>query len=103
MFRDRDEDKKEKKEEKNEEEDKKRKRNDELNEKRETCGKVIKGGLLGIIGSSLLTAAGVAITPFCPAVGVPMTYTGATGIAASSATSFGGAVADTVYENKIQK
>ena len=104
VYRDRDEDKKEKKEEKNdEEEDKKRKRNKELNEKRETCDKVIKGGLLGMIGSGLLTAAGAVITPFCPVVGVPMVYTGSAGMAASGATSFGGAVADTVYENKIQK
>ena len=56
-----------------------------------------------MIGSGLLTIAGSIITPFCPIVGAPMAYTGMAGIAASSATSFGGMVADTVYENKIQK
>ena len=101
--RDREEDKKEKENEKNEEEDKKRQINEELNKKRETCLKVAKGGALGMIGSGLLTAAGAVITPFCPFVGVPMTYTGAAGMVASSATNLGGMVADTVYENKIQK
>ena len=103
-YRDEDKEKKEKEEnKKNEEEEKKRKKNDELNEKRDTCQKVVKGGALGMIGSGLLTLAGAMITPFCPVVGAPMTYTGMAGMAASGATSFGGAVADTVYENKIQK
>ena len=74
-----------------------------LSKKRETCQKVTEGGLLGTIGSGLLTAAGAILTPFCPAVGAPMVYTGITGMVASQATSFGGMVADTVYENKIQK
>lgn len=106
IYRDRDEDKKEKNKEddkKKEEENKKEKKNDELKEKRETCDKVVKGGTLGMIGSGLLTAAGAFITPFCPAVGTPMIYTGLTGMVASEATSFGGMVADTVYENQIQK
>lgn len=106
IYVNRDEEKKEKNKEddkKKEEEDKKRQKNNELNEKRETCRKVAKGGALGMIGSGLLTIAGSIITPFCPVVGAPMAYTGMAGIAASSATSFGGMVADTVYENKIQK
>ena len=103
-YRDEDKEKKEKEEnKKNEEEEKKRKKNDELNEKRDTCQKVVKGGALGMIGSGLLTLAGAMITPFCPVVGAGMAYSGIAGIAASGATSFGGAVADTVYENKIQK
>ena len=94
----------EKKEEaKNKEDDEKRKKNEELNKKRETCDKVVKGGALGMIGSSLLTIAGSILAPFVPVVGAPMAYTGLAGMAASSATSFGGMVADTVYENKIQK
>ena len=94
----------EKKEEaKNKEDDEKRKKNEELNKKRETCDKVVKGGALGMIGSSLLTIAGSILTPFVPVIGAPMAYTGMAGMAASSATSFGGMVADTVYENKIQK
>ena len=103
-YRDEDKEKKEKEEnKKNEEEEKKKKKNDELNEKRDTCQKVIKGGALGMFGSGLLTLAGAMITPFCPVVGAGMAYSGIAGIAASGATSFGGAVADTVYENKIQK
>ena len=103
-YRDEDKEKKEKEEnKKNEEEEKKKKKNDELNEKRDTCQKVIKGGALGMFGSGLLTLAGAMITPLCPVVGAGMAYSGIAGIAASGATSFGGAVADTVYENKIQK
>ena len=102
-YRDEDKEEKEKKKEEKKEEDKKNQKNDELKEKIETSGKVVKGGALGMIGSGLLTAAGAFITPFCPVVGGPMMYTGMAGIAASSATSFGGMVAETVYENKIQK
>ena len=104
-----DEDKKEKEKEKEKEtdnakeEDRKKQKNDKLKEKRETCDKVMKGGILGTIGSSLLTAAGAAITPFCPIIGTPMMYTGMAGMTASGATTFGGMVADTVYENKIEK
>jgi len=100
-YRDEDEDKKE--EAKNEEEDEKRKKNEEINKKRETCRKVASGGALGMIGSSIVTGIGALITPFLPVVGAPIAYAGMAGIAASSATSFGGAVADAVYENKIQK
>ena len=100
-YRDEDEDKKE--EAKNEEEDEKRKKNEEINKKRETCQKVASGGALGMIGSSIVTGIGALITPFLPMVGAPIAYAGMAGIAASSATSFGGAVADAVYENKIQK
>ena len=103
-YRDEDKERKEKKEkEKNNEEEKKEKKNAELKEKRETCQKVVTGGALGMFGSSLLTAAGLLLTPFCPAVGGPMAYTGIAGMVGSGATTFGGAVADTVYENKIQK
>ena len=56
-----------------------------------------------MIGSSIITGIGALITPFLPVVGAPIAYAGMAGIAASSATSFGGAVADAVYENKIQK
>jgi len=56
-----------------------------------------------MIGRGLLTLEGDIITPFCPVVGAPMTYTGMAGIAASRATNFGGIVVDTVYKNKIQK
>lgn len=100
-YRDEDEDKKG--EAKNEEEDEKRKKNEEINKKRETCQKVASGGALGMIGSSIVTGIGALITPFLPMVGAPIAYAGMAGIAASSATSFGGAVADAVYENKIQK
>lgn len=100
-YRDEDEDKKE--EAKNEEEDEKRKKNEEINKKRETCRKVASGGALGMIGSGIVTGIGALITPFLPMVGAPIAYAGMAGIAASSATSFGGAVADAVYENKIQK
>lgn len=100
-YRDEDEDKKE--EAKNKEEDEKRKKNEEINKKRETCRKVASGGALGMIGSGIVTGIGALITPFLPVVGAPIAYAGMAGIAASSATSFGGAVADAVYENKIQK
>ena len=63
----------------------------------------MNAGLLGTIGSALLTGAGIAITPFCPVIGAPMAYTGLAGMGASGATTFGGAVADTVYENKMEK
>ena len=102
---DRDEDKKEEKkiDKTKEEEDRKKQKNDKLNEKRETCNKVINAGLLGTIGSALLTGAGIAITPFCPVIGTSVAYVGIAGIGASGATSLGGAVADTVYQNKMEK
>ena len=94
--------KEEKKEEKDKlsEEDKQKQKEMETEKKRKVCDKVIEGGALGMIGSSLLTLGGTILTPFCPVVGAPMVYSGLTGIVASGATSFGGMVADTVIKNK---
>ena len=101
----REEKKEEKKEEKDKlkEEDKQKQKEEDIKKKRETCDKVTKAGFLGTIGSGLLTVGGACLTPFCPAVGGPMIYTGLAGMFASEATSFGGMVADTVYENKNKK
>ena len=48
---------------------------------------------MGVIGTGLLTVAGACLSPFCPAVGVPMMYTGIAGMGVSETAQLGGLVA----------
>ena len=92
----------EKKEEKEKlkEEDKQKQKEMDIEKKRKVCDKVITGGVLGTVGSSILVAGGALLSTICPVVGAPMIYSGVTGMVASTATSFGGMVADQVIANK---
>lgn len=92
----RDEEKKEEKE-KNQEENKSEGKKEETagdqDKKKEICDKFVEGGTLGVIGTGLLTVAGACLSPFCPAVGVPMMYTGLAGMGVSETAQLGGLVA----------
>lgn len=106
VYRDRDRDREEKEEKKKEEkdvikeEDIQKQKEKDIEQKRKICDKVMEGGQLGAFGNILLSAGGALLTPFCPAIGAPMVYTGLTGVIASEAVTLGGMVADNVIKNQ---
>ena len=97
-----------KEEEKNKEEENKKLKEEEIQKgieiekrkKRDICDKVIKGGQIGAIGSSLLITGGALLSPFCPVLGPAMVMAGCGGFGVSEATSVGGMIADSIVAKK---